>query len=134
MQISSTPSPGCQQETWVLRPWGYFEILSSQERHCIKRIVVHPGSRLSLQRHQMRAEHWYVIEGAADVQVDGKVYALAAGQSIDIAKMSWHRLGNPGSGPLTLLEIQTGDACEEGDIERVEDDYGRLPTAAESRL
>ena len=127
---SSAPVPlSDHQVPKVRRPWGYFEVLSWCETCCVKRIVVHADSRLSLQRHRMRAEHWYVVDGVADVQIDDRFVRLLTGQAVDIPQLSWHRLGNSSSAPLILLEIQTGSSCTEGDIERAEDDYDRVTPA-----
>ncbi len=107
------------------RPWGYYQVLSDEPDHKVKRIVVHPGQRLSLQRHRRRAEHWYVIEGEAVVSRDGQEIKLAAGQAADIPRRAWHRIMNPGPDRLVFIEVQTGDYFGEDDIERKEDDYGR---------
>ena len=107
------------------RPWGYYEVLSDAADHKVKRIVVHPGQRLSLQRHQRRAEHWFVIRGAAVVTRDGTEINVATGQSIDILRGAWHRILNPGEEEMAFIEIQTGDYFGEDDIERLDDDYGR---------
>lgn len=107
------------------RPWGYYEVLSDQPDHKVKRLVVHGGQRLSYQRHSRRSEHWYVVRGKAIVTLDGKDYELARGQSIDLPKGSWHRVKNPGQDDLVMIEVQMGDYFGEDDIERIEDDYGR---------
>jgi len=109
----------------VQRPWGHYEVLSQQPDFLIKRIVVTPGHRLSLQRHQRRAEHWFVMTGQAAVEVDGASLVLNAGGSVDIATGGWHRLANAADTPLVLIEIQRGSYFGEDDIERRDDDYGR---------
>lgn len=108
------------------RPWGYYEILSDQPDHKVKRLVVHSGQRLSYQRHSRRSEHWCVVRGRAIVTLDGKDYQLAQGQSIDLPRGSWHRVKNAGQDDLVIIEIQMGDYFGEDDIERIEDDYGRV--------
>jgi mannose-6-phosphate isomerase-like protein (cupin superfamily) len=108
------------------RPWGYYEVLSDEENHKVKRIVVHPGKRLSLQRHINRAEHWYLLSGEALVTIDREDRPLKSGQSVDIPRGTLHRLKNSGQEAVTLIEIQTGEYLGEDDIERVEDDFGRI--------
>ncbi|NRF70430.1 phosphomannose isomerase type II C-terminal cupin domain [Aquincola sp. S2] len=113
------------------RPWGSFEVLAERPAIKLKRLDVQPGARLSLQRHRLRHEHWFVIDGLAEVEVDGTPCTLGPGDSINVPLGAWHRLANIGQGPLTLIEIQTGSGLREDDIERAADDYGRhLPGAA----
>ncbi|MDP2982063.1 MAG: phosphomannose isomerase type II C-terminal cupin domain [Candidatus Latescibacter sp.] len=107
------------------RPWGYFIILSDEPDHKVKRIVVYPGKRLSLQRHRLRSEHWFVISGEILVTVGNEVIHLQAGESIDIPLGAVHRLENPGTVEAIFVEIQRGDYFGEDDIERFEDDFGR---------
>ncbi len=109
------------------RPWGHYENLSEREDHKVKRIVVEPGERLSLQKHKRRAEHWIVISGEAIMTLDDKEISLTAGQSVDIPQGAAHRIMNPGSVPLVFIEAQMGDYFGEDDIIRLEDDYGRAP-------
>lgn len=108
------------------RPWGYYTILSDATDHKVKRIVVYPGKRLSLQRHRRRAEHWYLIEGEAIVTVDQEQIPLKPGGSVDIPRGALHRVENRGAENLAFIEVQTGDYFGEDDIERLQDDYGRL--------
>ncbi|MEW6441581.1 MAG: phosphomannose isomerase type II C-terminal cupin domain [bacterium] len=107
------------------RPWGTYQVLSDEPDHKVKRIVVYPGKRLSLQRHRRRAEHWFVLAGTALVTRDENEIPVAAGQSIDIPRGALHRVMNPGAQDLAFIEIQTGDYFGEDDIERIEDDFGR---------
>jgi mannose-6-phosphate isomerase len=107
------------------RPWGYYEVISSEPDHKVKRIVVYPGMRLSLQRHHLRAEHWYIVGGKATVTLDGQNLSLEIGRSVDIPRGALHRIMNPGTENLSFIEIQTGSYFGEDDIERMEDDYGR---------
>lgn len=109
------------------RPWGCYQVILDEPDLKIKKIYVFPGKRLSLQRHQHRAEHWYIIQGQAIVTVDTQDVHLKAGQSIDILRKSFHRIANPGRDNLLFIEVQTGDYFGEDDIERLEDDYGRAP-------
>lgn len=109
-----------------VRPWGRFEVLIDDKSYKVKKITVHPGERLSYQRHRWRKEHWYVVSGSAIVTRDGINYELKEGESIDIPALSWHRIANKGTDDLVFIEIQTGDYFGEDDIERIEDDYGRV--------
>jgi len=108
------------------RPWGYFEIISELPDHKVKRIVVNPGKRISLQLHRYRAEHWTVVSGTAQVTRDHEEIFLQPGESVDIPLGSLHRVFNPGDTPLVFIEVQTGTYFGEDDIERKEDDFGRL--------
>jgi len=108
------------------RPWGDYEVLSDEADHKVKRIVVHPGKRLSLQRHSNRAEHWYMLSGEGVVTIDRDDRPLKSGQSVDIPKETLHRMKNSGKEPVMFIEVQTGDYFGEDDIERVEDDFGRV--------
>ncbi len=107
------------------RPWGWFESLVKGPRFQVKRIVVHPAGKLSLQSHVHRAEHWVVVEGAAQVTIDDTVSMIYENQSIYVPQGEVHRLENPGKVPLTLIEVQTGSYLGEDDIYRLEDDYLR---------
>ena len=108
------------------RPWGYYEVLSHQPDHMVKRITVYPGKRLSLQRHRGRDEHWHIICGDAILTLDGKELSLGIGQSVDIPRGAAHRVENRGAQNAVFIEVQTGQYFGEDDIERIEDDYGRL--------
>jgi mannose-6-phosphate isomerase len=107
------------------RPWGYYIILADEPDHKVKRIVVYPGKRLSLQKHERRAEHWYVLKGEAVVTLDNRQLTLTAGQAVDIPRGSAHRVENGGSADLVFIEVQTGDYFGEDDIIRLADDFGR---------
>jgi len=107
------------------RPWGYYKILADNDRFKNKEIVVFPKKRLSLQRHQRRSEHWYIIDGRAEITIDDKTFVLEPGQSVDIPKGAFHRIANPGSENVRFIEVQTGDYFGEDDIQRIEDDFGR---------
>jgi mannose-6-phosphate isomerase-like protein (cupin superfamily) len=108
------------------RPWGYYEALADQSDHKVKRIVVFPGQRLSLQRHGRRAEHWTVVRGTPVVTRDNVDIPLKPGDSIDIPRGASHRIANPGPDAVVFIEVQMGDYFGEDDIERFEDDYGRV--------
>ena len=108
------------------RPWGRYTVLDESGAHKVKRIDVRPGSRLSYQRHQRRAEHWFVVEGRAVVTLDGATHELVAGDAIDIPRGGAHRIANPSADtPLVFIEVQHGEYFGEDDIERLEDDFGR---------
>jgi len=109
-----------------MRPWGFYENLTDSASHKVKRITVYPGKRLSLQSHMQRAEHWFVIEGNGRVTVGNKDIDLLPGQYVDIQIGDKHRIKNIGENNLVFIEIQTGDYFGEDDIERFEDDFGRV--------
>ena len=108
------------------RPWGSYAVLSDRPDHKVKRVTVHPRQRLSLQRHRHRAEHWFVVAGQALVTLNGVDPTLGPGGSVDIEAGFSHRIMNPGSDNLVFVEVQTGEGFSEDDIERLEDDYGRI--------
>ncbi len=109
----------------VYRPWGWYEGIDQGERFQVKRIMVKPGEKLSLQMHHHRAEHWVVVSGTAKVAVDGDEILLGENQSTYIPLGHTHRLENPGKIPLHLIEVQSGAYLGEDDIVRLEDTYGR---------
>jgi len=108
------------------RPWGYYRVLSDEADHKVKRIVVYPGQRLSLQKHKYRSEHWFFVLGEGFVTKDDQTIAVQPGSSVDIPQGAWHRVMNPGEKVTVFIEVQTGSYFGEDDIERSEDDYGRL--------
>jgi len=110
----------------VHRPWGSYQSVDNGERHQVKRIIVKPGGRLSLQKHHHRSEHWIVVRGAARVTVNELVKTVHENESIYIPIGAVHRLENPGKIQLELIEVQTGSYFGEDDIIRIEDDYQRL--------
>ena len=109
----------------VYRPWGSYDSVDSGSNFQVKRISVNPGARLSLQRHQFRAEHWVVVQGQAKVHVDGQDHLLNANDSIYIPKGAVHCLANETEEALHLVEVQSGSYLGEDDIERLDDIYGR---------
>jgi len=111
----------------VHRPWGSFSILEDAEDCKVKRLVVKPGQVLSLQSHKKRAEHWTVVRGVAKVRLGDKEFLLNANESTYIPARTRHRLENPGTEDVHLIEVQTGDYFGEDDIVRYEDIYGRVP-------
>ncbi|MGA0902221.1 MAG: phosphomannose isomerase type II C-terminal cupin domain [Candidatus Nanopelagicaceae bacterium] len=109
-----------------VRPWGSFEVLGENSVYKVKLIIVLPGKRLSYQRHEKRAEHWFIVSGKAEVTIDGDVSRMAFGNSIDIGIGVAHRIANIGTQELKFIEIQTGTYFGEDDIIRLEDDFGRI--------
>ncbi len=109
----------------VYRPWGFYESLINGDRFQVKRMVVTPGHKLSLQKHFHRAEHWVVVNGSALVTCDDKQSLVRENESIYLPLGCVHRLENPGRIPLTLIEVQSGAYLGEDDIVRIEDTYGR---------
>ena len=110
----------------VYRPWGWYDSIDHGERFKVKRIHVKPGGHLSLQKHKHRAEHWVVVKGIAEVTCGDQVTRLSENQSTFIPLGQVHRLHNPGSEPLEIIEVQSGGYFGEDDIERLEDHYGRI--------
>ena len=109
----------------VHRPWGSYRTLARDFGFQVKHITVLPGGALSLQRHSHRSEHWTVIKGSGEIHCAGKEFVLHANQSTYIPKGAVHRLSNPGSEAVELIEVQLGDYLGEDDIERFDDVYGR---------
>lgn len=107
------------------RPWGFYESLIQGDRFQVKRIVVWPGQKLSLQKHYHRAEHWVVVAGCASVTCDAEIRTVNENESIYLPLGCIHRMENPGKIPLTVIEVQSGPYLGEDDIVRFEDTYGR---------
>lgn len=114
-----------QSHRKVYRPWGWYDSIDAGERFQVKRIVVNPGARLSLQMHHHRAEHWIVVKGTAEVTNGERTFLLAENESTYIPLGHTHRLSNPGKVPLEIIEVQSGSYLREDDIVRFEDTYGR---------
>lgn len=108
------------------RPWGSFTVLDEGTGFKVKRIEVHPGKRLSYQKHAQRSEHWFVVAGTAKVTLNGDDRIVSAGEAVDIAVGTAHRVENPGSDQLVFIEVQQGPYLGEDDIVRLEDDFGRV--------
>lgn len=107
------------------RPWGRWEEYIFEPTYRVKRIVVYPGKRLSLQRHQLRSEIWVIVSGSGLMTLDDKTFEIKQGDVINIAKKQIHRVqNNTEDTPLVLIETQLG-ICPEDDIERLQDDFGR---------
>lgn len=107
------------------RPWGSFTVLADGKDHKVKRLVVTPGRRMSLQRHRFRSEHWHVVSGTGLVTRGKKQMRVAEGASVDIPAGMLHRVQNVGAKDLLIIEVQRGEYFGEDDIERIEDDFGR---------
>ena len=107
------------------RPWGSFEVLGEGAGYKVKRLVVEPGHRISLQRHRFRAEHWVVVAGAPRIVVGGQVRRLKPRGTVDVPRGAWHRIENHGRRPVVIIEVQLGLHLDERDIVRRHDDYGR---------
>jgi mannose-1-phosphate guanylyltransferase / mannose-6-phosphate isomerase len=110
----------------VERPWGSYTVMQKGPGYKVKKVVMDPGCRLSLQLHHRRAEHWVVVQGEARVTIGEKVSLLGPNQSVYVPVETPHRLENPGTEPLCLIEVQTGDYLEEDDIVRLADDFWRV--------
>jgi mannose-6-phosphate isomerase-like protein (cupin superfamily) len=107
------------------RPWGGFETLQVGAGYKVKRLVVQPGHRISLQRHRFRAEHWVVVAGAPRIVIEGRGRRLKPRATVEVPRGAWHRIENPGRRPVVIIEVQHGSRLDERDIVRRHDDYGR---------
>lgn len=121
-----------------VRPWGIYYVMEDKQKFKVKKIIVHPGARLSLQSHQHRSEHWVVVSGIANVEIRAEHHPshighqlLEPNQSCYIPKGYIHRLSNFGTEPLVIIEVQCGDHTSEDDIKRHEDDYNRAEATSE---
>ena len=124
-RLKADQIPEATRHRRMYRPWGYYQSIDQGPRYQVKRIVVRPGGRLSLQKHYHRAEHWIVVRGAAEVTVNEEVTLVHENESIYLPIGSVHRLANPGKIDLELIEVQTGSYLGEDDIVRIEDVYKR---------
>jgi mannose-1-phosphate guanylyltransferase len=127
--------PEAKEENYIevgVRPWGVYYVLEDKDNFKVKKIVVNPNQRLSLQSHKHRSEHWVVVSGNATVEVrkslnDNEwVKSLNPNESTFIPMNCMHRLANYGKIPLVIIEVQVGEYTGEDDIERFEDDYSRV--------
>ena len=124
-QLKAQNRPQVEQHLRIYRPWGYYQGIDLGSRYQVKRIVVNPNAKLSLQRHFHRAEHWVVVRGTAEIVVGSEVRTIHENESAYIPIGSVHRLANPGKIPLELIEVQVGSYLGEDDIVRLGDVYGR---------
>ncbi|MCC8396809.1 mannose-1-phosphate guanylyltransferase/mannose-6-phosphate isomerase [Paraburkholderia sp. MMS20-SJTR3] len=129
-RLKSEHHAEAQDHRKVHRPWGHYDSIDRGERFQVKRIVVDPGKKLSLQMHYHRAEHWIVVRGTARVTCGEQNFLLSENESTYIAVGMVHRLENPGKTPLEMIEVQSGHYLGEDDIVRFDDQYGRAGTAA----
>jgi mannose-1-phosphate guanylyltransferase/mannose-6-phosphate isomerase len=124
-QLQGENRQEASQHTTIYRPWGAFKTVDCGDRFQVKRIMVKPGGKLSLQKHFHRAEHWVVVQGTALVQRGQDTMLVGENQSVYIPVGDEHRLENPGKVPLHLIEVQSGSYLGEDDIVRLADGYGR---------
>ncbi|WP_036258457.1 mannose-1-phosphate guanylyltransferase/mannose-6-phosphate isomerase [Methylocapsa aurea] len=124
-RLKSESRPEALHHKRSFRPWGYYQSVDSGARYQVKRIVVKPGERLSLQKHFHRAEHWIVVKGTAEVTRNNEIHLVHENESIYLPIGSVHRMANPGRIDLELIEVQTGSYLGEDDIVRIEDVYNR---------
>ncbi|MEF0941681.1 phosphomannose isomerase type II C-terminal cupin domain [Rhizobium sp. BR 362] len=108
------------------RPWGTWHVLDMGDLHVVKRIVVNPGERLSLQYHNYRSEHWVAVSGQGMVELNGMERIFQYGDTVDIPLKATHRVSCVGDKPLVFIEIQYGEVLDENDIIRLGDDYNRV--------
>jgi mannose-1-phosphate guanylyltransferase len=123
--LRDTNSELCDVHRLAYRPWGSYEVLLNSDRYKIKRIIVSPGQKLSLQKHYHRSEHWVVVSGTAEVTSGEKTMTVRPNESTYIEMGSVHRLENKGKIDLVMIEVQVGEYTGEDDIVRLDDDYGR---------
>ncbi len=124
-RLKELKRPEADSHNRSYRPWGFYESLIQGDRFQVKRIVVWPGQKLSLQKHFHRAEHWVVVAGCASVTCDAELRMVHENESIYLPLGSVHRMENPGKIPLTVIEVQSGPYLGEDDIVRFDDTYGR---------
>jgi mannose-1-phosphate guanylyltransferase/mannose-6-phosphate isomerase len=124
-RLNAAGRPEAQNHRKVYRPWGSYDSVDQGDRFQVKRIVVTPGAKLSVQMHHHRAEHWVVVSGTAKVRIGDQEQFVTENQSVYIPVGVLHSLENPGKLPLHLIEVQSGSYLGEDDIVRFEDRYGR---------
>ena len=107
------------------RPWGNYTVLHSDDSCQVKKLTVLKGKRISLQSHQFRAEHWFIISGQGTAELDHLEISVKPGESIDVSIGAKHRISCPSESDLVFIEVQTGSSFDENDIVRCEDDFGR---------
>jgi len=124
-QLEAANRKEAAEHVRTYRPWGSYTVLEEGLRYKIKRIVVNPGEKLSLQRHSHRSEHWVVVRGTAKIVIGNEEIFVHENESVYVAKSTLHRLENEGKISVEVIEVQNGEYLEEDDIERFSDDYGR---------
>ena len=123
--LKETGDKRADLHTTVHRPWGQYTVFLKGPTYLIKRLTIHPGSRLSLQYHHHRSEHWVIVSGTAEVTNDNETFFVRTGESTFIPAGVKHRLANPGLIPLEVIEVQNGEVLTEEDIVRIDDDFHR---------
>jgi mannose-1-phosphate guanylyltransferase/mannose-6-phosphate isomerase len=124
-RLRAEQRPEADAHARIYRPWGFYQTVDKGDRFHVKRIVVKPGARLSLQKHLHRSEHWVVVRGTARITIGDLVKDVHENESAYVPINTKHRLENPGKIPLELIEVQSGSYLAEDDIVRFEDDYRR---------
>jgi mannose-1-phosphate guanylyltransferase / mannose-6-phosphate isomerase len=124
-QLKEANRKEATEQATSYRPWGSYTILEEGLRYKIKRVVVNPGEKLSLQKHSHRSEHWVVVRGTARVTIGDREIVVHENESAYVPKSTLHRLENRGKIPLEIIEVQNGEYLEEDDIERFSDVYDR---------
>jgi len=124
-KIEEITTENKESEKLVIKPWGKYETIYVGSGFKVKILTINPGQRISLQRHCWRLEHWLIVEGCGHLTLDSDRGILHTGNSVDIPIGAWHRMENKQQTPLIIAEVQMGK-CFEEDIERKEDDYGRV--------
>ena len=119
----SSPFPSPATCRWE-RPWGWFETIATGDGYLVKRLRIKAGRRISLQRHQHRCEHWVVVDGCGQLELEGELIAAGVGTSLFVPQGAWHR-ASAGTEALLIVEVQRGVDLREDDIERIADDFGR---------
>jgi mannose-6-phosphate isomerase-like protein (cupin superfamily) len=108
------------------RPWGNYTVLHTDENCQVKKLVVNPGKRISLQSHKFRAEHWFIVSGKGTAELDGKEIEVGPGDAVDVPVGAKHRISSSEGYSLIFVEVQTGSSFAEEDIIRYEDDFSRV--------
>lgn len=125
-ELKKRNQPELNTHKKIYRPWGYYESLDSDIGYQVKRLMIHAGGKISLQKHHKRAEHWVVVEGVATVTLGDKELQVQVNESVYIPPETIHRIENKEKFPLTIIEVQSGSYLGEDDIVRLEDSYGRV--------
>lgn len=118
------PAPPSGDGQRCERPWGWFETLARGDGYLVKRLGIRAGRRISLQRHRHRCEHWVVVSGCGELELEGEGIPAGVGTSLFVPEGAWHRAA-AGGDDLLIVEVQRGDELREDDIERLADDFGR---------
>lgn len=127
-EMKSSQQMQLQENPFTMRPWGSYEVMDEKPGFKVKKLIINPACKLSLQKHQHRSEHWVVVKGIATVTRDNEIFDVSTNESVYVSCGTVHRLENKQNEPLEIIEVQTGDYLGEDDITRFEDDYNRLDT------